>query len=895
MANLEVFKPKSVEQLAHQVSGISNILGESIVRPSTRNEVSGLSTDGITKRFPERYRIYLDTLRKQRAGNLPYSSDKQKLRTLNRLDHYIDAHNTGKTSHTLLDRQMTVFEDIRDFFESGGNTGYIKLPTASGKTVLFTELIEATGLPALVVMPTKVLVDQTGEKFKQFAPGIEVGKVYGDAKEYGRQVTLTTYDSFMDKVESGEFMPEIYDNGLLILDEGHRALSPHRRYTVGLFQGAIKLGFTATPKFALNKELRDLLVNEIHSMDIPEAVELGLLSPLSVYLAQTDIDLSNVRISADGDYDERDLDRAINISSRNIAAVDVHQRLFSGQKTIIYCVGIKHAEALARIFNDQGIAADFVSGQQSRAEQQEKLGRFKSGEIEIICNANILIEGFDEPSVAVCMNLRPTLSAVVAEQRGGRVLRLDPNDPNKQAIIIDFIGKDYSAGGSPGKNPPITFAQILEEAVIFKKAEPYDGKAVGGYINKYPNIIVSGITVITNTEEIMRLTRETSGISQEGWHRVDTLSRRFRLPTEQLLRILNPFRTTHEEYFETRPQAGGKFSEYISPAAVRFLQKRIGRIESRKGLREGYLELTEGMVTRLFVGSWKTLQPIVESVTLEISEKDPDMLLWVMAKGGIRQICKDQNMFINLMKKGGVKEKNEKKEDGNNSVGFVVTSSELQNNFVGSIVKSLKTAKLVVEEFRKDDPNSVEDIYRGVRKLPYVKDRKKFIEAMKARGALYRAEQIAQESEFVISTPNLKATFIGSDVTLMPIAREVMEIMRKEDLNAVRRGTTRNRHVYVARNGQKFIQMMKDRSIVLKDSQSKAGETEIAITQKSVRAKFGHRIGNEAIAKEVAEQLRQENPELVIEKYSGTKRIMVVTDRNRFIEEMAKRGIQLKE
>src|SRR5437868_11220543 len=37
-----------------------------------------------------------------------------------------------------------------------------------------------------------------------------------------------------------------------------------------------------------------------------------------------------------------------------------------------------------------------------------------------LCNARVLVEGFDEPEAEVCINAAPTLSKVMAEQRGGR-------------------------------------------------------------------------------------------------------------------------------------------------------------------------------------------------------------------------------------------------------------------------------------------------------------------------------------------------------------------------------------------------------------------------------------------------------------------------------------------
>lgn len=59
-------------------------------------------------------------------------------------------------------------------------------------------------------------------------------------------------------------------------------------------------------------------------MSIREAVEDGLLSDFRVWIAETDIDLSAVTINSNGQYDEKQLEKAINIAKRNKAAIDLY-------------------------------------------------------------------------------------------------------------------------------------------------------------------------------------------------------------------------------------------------------------------------------------------------------------------------------------------------------------------------------------------------------------------------------------------------------------------------------------------------------------------------------------------------------------------------------------------
>ena len=226
------------------------------------------------------------------------------LKGLNALDTYIAAHKTGETE-ILRERQIPIFEDLRDYIEKGGKAGYVKLPTGVGKTVLFTELIEALDFKTLIVVPTTPLVEQTEERLEEFAPDLDVGKVYGYAKEHGRQVTIITYDSFVSQVRDGKINPDDYD--CLILDEAHTALSEKRIDTVQQFKNTLQLGFTATPRYSEKKKVENLLPDEIHSMTIREAVEEGLLCSFSALVARTEVDLSKVSLTSTGEYDEQQL------------------------------------------------------------------------------------------------------------------------------------------------------------------------------------------------------------------------------------------------------------------------------------------------------------------------------------------------------------------------------------------------------------------------------------------------------------------------------------------------------------------------------------------------------------------------------------------------------------
>src|SRR5262249_21802328 len=143
---------------------------------------------------------------------------------------------------------------------------------------------------------------------------------------------------------------------------------------------------------------------------------------------------------------------------------------FSGEPTLVNCVSITHAKDAAEAFRVKGIAAEAIYGTMQEEEREAILGRFRSGETKVITSVNLLSEGFDEQKATVCFNLRPTMSVVLAAQRGGRVLRIDEDNPLKIATIVDFIDKEET-----GKSP-ITFAEIAGDSYIMPSDTTEDNR-----------------------------------------------------------------------------------------------------------------------------------------------------------------------------------------------------------------------------------------------------------------------------------------------------------------------------------------------------------------------------------------------------------------------------------
>ncbi len=626
----ENIRAKSPEELETQVNQVSEELAQEIIQPSKKEEILNMPLNEIKEKFPARYEMYLKTLRTQKANIKLSEKEKSEmsewLGVLNNLDSYIENHHINDDK-TLRERQITVFEDMRDFLEEGGKDGYIKLPTGAGKTVIFSEFIEATGLKTLIVVPTKILIGQTEKKLEEFAEDLDIGKIYSDAKTQGKDVTIITYQSLVRGLENGTINPKDYK--CLILDEAHTSLTEKRIEAVDKFKHAIRIGFTATPKYSEDKNVGQLLNTEIHNLEVKEAAEEGVISPFSVILAETNIDTSNVNVTSGGEYNEQDLERAINTEGRNNSAVELYEKMFNGQLAIAYCSGIKHAKDVAKLFNEKRIRAEVISGKQSTKEQTEILTQFKEGEIKVLCNADILIVGFDEPKVSVCLNLRPTLSPVIAEQRGGRALRLNPDDPTKHATIVDFIDRNENENAQS-----ITFAEIAGASVVYPSSS-YGGSGgeIGraGKVSKIenPGIKIEGLKVITNSEEVMRIVSKIienkSKPAPEGWMVVINISKEISRGEKMVKKTAEKYREAHPEWFKYYLIEDGRSYEHYSPELIVEIKKQL---EKREPAPEGW------MVIRNIVKEIGRGEEIVKKTAEKYREKHPEWFKDYLIEGG---------------------------------------------------------------------------------------------------------------------------------------------------------------------------------------------------------------------------------------------------------------------
>jgi type I site-specific restriction endonuclease len=233
----------------------------------------------------------------------------------------------------------------------------------------------------------------------------------------------------------------------IVVDEAHHSTSDAYRRVLdwsGVLEPSthrLLLGVTATPQRADGTSLESIYEKISYVYGIRQAISDGWLSRVRGYRISTDTSLADVSKSA-GDFVKSELSAAVNTPERNQRVVDVWKKLAPGKRTLAFAVDIQHAQDLAKKFEDSGVAAEAVWGDDP--QRQEKIARHRSGATTVLCNCALVIEGYDDPAIEVVLLTRPTASHVLYSQMIGRMTRLFKG--KEYGLAIDFVDatRDFS-------------------------------------------------------------------------------------------------------------------------------------------------------------------------------------------------------------------------------------------------------------------------------------------------------------------------------------------------------------------------------------------------------------------------------------------------------------------
>ena len=311
--------------------------------------------------------------------------------------------------------------------------------TGSGKTVAALGFVDGSRTGGVLILThRRNLVDQfIGEiSDRGYKDRLSPPLMDGSDHPYG-PVTVETYQWF---VRNADRISDAY--AIVICDEAHTALGEKTSACIRRWPEPVFIGMTATGAL-IARHVADLFPTQTSRFDLAQAARRGVIAPLRCIRIPPGPGVRTIakvplrRGEVDQDFDQEELAKLLDQEPFNVAVADLYRSRFRRVPGVVYTAGVRHANNVAASFRAAGINARAVSGETPKRELAEILAAFERGEVDVLCNAMLLAEGWNSPRATICMHLAPTASRRVYQQRVGRVTR---RAPEKEAgLVIDLV------------------------------------------------------------------------------------------------------------------------------------------------------------------------------------------------------------------------------------------------------------------------------------------------------------------------------------------------------------------------------------------------------------------------------------------------------------------------
>ncbi len=327
----------------------------------------------------------------------------------------------------LREYQKELVYKLHEAYRKGYKSPCIVLGCGGGKSVIVAEIAKKTtakGNRVLFLVHRQELCEQIENTFKWWGVNMDLCKV-------GMVQTITRH------------LKSIEEPKLIITDENHHCTAKSYKNIYEYFPKAKKVGVTATP-IRLNQgglgDVNDLL---IIGKSTKWLIENKYLAPFDYYSVKL-IDTENLKVNVNGEYNVKDVEKQFT----NAIYGDViknYLKLADNKQAICYCATIKISEEIANRFNIEGIRAEHIDSNTSKERRKDIINQFRENKVKILCNVDLISEGFDVPDCEVSILLRPTKSLTLYIQQSMRCMRYKEG---KKALIIDHAG-NYTRFGLP--------------------------------------------------------------------------------------------------------------------------------------------------------------------------------------------------------------------------------------------------------------------------------------------------------------------------------------------------------------------------------------------------------------------------------------------------------------
>lgn len=364
-------------------------------------------------------------------------------------------------------------DTLKEWWSKPNKPAMLQLATGAGKSHIIAAIAELCGNKnVLILQPTKEILEQNLEKIVQAGVPREYVAVCsasaGDWK-IGTGITLATIGTIAKyAIDYCQHIKTV------IVDEAdvvpnNRLDSQYMEFFNNLPRARI-VGLTATPwRNQIYKQqfcdpkvycrpvtriptigTKDNPVKSSHygtwfwggviyKCSITKLQKLGYLSPTKYYIAETDWSFIN-DVPGRVEYEMEQMTQWANIDENTAMFTRaVKWCMENNLKTIMFSPNIDMNFRLMNTIRALGGTAECMDSEHdNRKSRTEKMDRFRKGDFQFLVNVGMVGRGVDVPSVDCVFECRPTKSLSFYMQMIGRCLRIDPDNPDKTAYIVDL-------------------------------------------------------------------------------------------------------------------------------------------------------------------------------------------------------------------------------------------------------------------------------------------------------------------------------------------------------------------------------------------------------------------------------------------------------------------------
>ncbi|KAL8859312.1 MAG: hypothetical protein Q9178_004250 [Gyalolechia marmorata] len=448
----------------------------------------------------------------------------------------------------LRDYQEECIQSVLSNLEKGHKRLGISLATGSGKTVIFTQLIDRIipsqhgATQTLILAHRRELVEQAARHCTIAYPtktiDIEMGNLHasGCADITVASVRSLNSGDRISKFDPARFKLVLVDEAHHIVASGYMEILRHfglnelkdNSYTPAL------VGVSATLSRFDGIRLSDAIDRIVYHKDYIDMIQQNWLSNVIFTTVQSHADVSRVKKGPSGDFQTGDLSRAVNNPETNEITVRAWLSKAAGRKsTLVFCVDLAHLTALTAAFRAHNVDARFITGDTPKQTRGERLEAFKNQQYPVLLNCGVFTEGTDIPNIDCVLLARPTKSRNLLVQMIGRGMRLYAGKVNCHIIDmvaslnVGIVSTPTLFGLDPGeivKEADVDELRSLQERKeleALRESQVKDGKTADpGHVltsNSQANITFTDYDSVYDLIDDTSADRHIRGISTLSW------------------------------------------------------------------------------------------------------------------------------------------------------------------------------------------------------------------------------------------------------------------------------------------------------------------------------------------------------------------------------------------